>query len=61
MLTKQGLTKQEIKKIYNEKYYKNHHDKILEKVNCNICGVQVRKYDLKVHQKTKGCCLAKIN
>ena len=60
MLTKQGLTPQEIKKIYNEKYYKSHGNKILEKINCPICSTQVRKYDLKVHQKTKGC-LAKMN
>jgi len=42
-----------------KEYYQNNKDlineKAKEKITCNICGCDVRKYGLKLHQQTKKC------
>ena len=46
----------EAKRIYNQRFYEKHHDKVLGeqklKVVCE-CGIEVRKYRMKEHVYSK--------
>lgn len=49
----------------DKKYYQDNHDKILEKkkekITCNICGCNVRKNEIKRHQRSKKCMNYNLN
>jgi len=49
----------------DNKYYQHNRDQILEKkkekITCNVCGCEIRKYEIKRHQRTKKCMNYNIN
>ena len=40
---------------YNKAWNKKNKEHIAQKADCPVCGATVRKYDLKIHQKTTKC------
>ncbi len=45
----------EKEKLYRKEYYSGNKDKFIHKTDCDICGRNMMKTNIKRHQKSKFC------